>query len=119
MRRTFLLSVCLLAAVFATAQRLPEIASPDNYQLVFAPNFTKDNFAGLETIHVRVTKSTTQIVLNSADIDIQEAIITSRRADADSRSKFAEGSADGDADCRQAAAARCRGNQDSVHWYFE
>ena len=77
MRRSVLFVFILLVSGLASAQRLPEIATPENYQLTFAPNFAKDNFAGLETIKVQVLKATSQIVLNSADIDIQEAQITS------------------------------------------
>jgi len=79
MKRTSLMFVCaLLLATFASAQRLPDTATPDNYQLIFAPNFSKDNFAGMETIKIQVLKPTSKIVLNAADIDFQEAQITSR-----------------------------------------
>src|SRR5580698_5779782 len=66
----FLAGVCL-------AQRLPEIAVPDHYKLTFSPDFVKNDFAGDETIAVRVLKPTSQIVLNAAEIDFQEVIITS------------------------------------------
>jgi len=69
----FLTSLC-------TAQRLPEIAVPDHYKLVFSPDFTKNDFAGDETIEVRVLKPTSQIVLNAAEIDFQEVTITSGRS---------------------------------------
>ena len=70
--------VCVvMAATFAAAQRLPELAVPENYKLSFAPDFTKDNFTGEETIQIRVLKTTPQIVLNSAQIDFQSATITS------------------------------------------
>ena len=59
------------------AQRLPEIAAPDHYKLTFSPDFTKDDFAGGETIELRVLKTTSQIVLNAADIDFQDVSITS------------------------------------------
>ncbi len=76
-RNSFLYAQILLLASFATAQRLPNIAVPENYKLSFAPDFTKDNFAGEETIQLRVLKPTSQIVLNSAEIDFQDASITS------------------------------------------
>jgi aminopeptidase N len=66
----FLCSLCV-------AQRLPEIATPDHYKLKFSPDFIKNDFAGDETIEVQVLKSTSQIVLNAAEIDFQEATITS------------------------------------------
>jgi aminopeptidase N len=66
-----------LATSFAAAQRLPELAIPENYKLSFTPNFEKDNFAGEETIQVRVLKPTSQIVLNAAAINFQSASIDS------------------------------------------
>jgi aminopeptidase N/puromycin-sensitive aminopeptidase len=62
---------------FAAAQRLPELAVPENYKLAFAPDFQKDKFEGEETISVRVLKTTSEIVLNSAEIEFQEATISS------------------------------------------
>ncbi len=59
------------------AQRLPEIAVPDHYKLIFSPNFAKNDFAGEETIAIRVLEPTSQIVLNAAEIDFQEVSITS------------------------------------------
>jgi len=61
----------------AAAQRLPEIAAPDHYQLSFNPDFTKDNFSGEETIQIRVLKPTTQIVLNAAEIEFQDVTVAS------------------------------------------
>jgi len=69
----FLSTVCV-------AQRLPEIAAPDHYKLTFSPDFTKNDFAGDETIEVRVLKSTSQIVLNAAEIDFQEVTVSSGHA---------------------------------------
>jgi aminopeptidase N len=62
------------------AQRLPEIAIPGHYKLSFSPDFTKNDFAGDETIEVRILKPTSQIVLNAAEIDFQEVTISSGRA---------------------------------------
>jgi aminopeptidase N len=67
----------LLLASFAVAQRLPETAVPENYKLTFTPNFDKNNFDGEEAIRIRVLKPTSQIVLNSADIEISEASVVS------------------------------------------
>ena len=78
MKRVFLLAgLFLFVASFCTAQRLPELAVPDNYKLTFAPDFTKNNFAGDETIQVRVLKPTSEIVLNAVEIDFEAATITS------------------------------------------
>jgi aminopeptidase N len=78
MRRIFLLIALLtLVASFAAAQRLPELAVPENYTLSFAPNFEKDNFAGEETIRIRILKPTAQIVLNAAQIEFKEATVSS------------------------------------------
>ncbi|HYA26236.1 MAG TPA: hypothetical protein VEF05_18895, partial [Terriglobales bacterium] len=67
--------ILLLVGSFCAAQRLPEIAVPENYALTFAPDFTKDNFTGDETIHVRVLKPTSQIVLNAVQIDFEDVSI--------------------------------------------
>jgi len=78
MKRIFWLftHVWLLTSV-AGAQRLPQGAIPENYQLTFAPDLNKSNFAGEETIQIKLSKPTSQIVLNSADIDFHEASMTS------------------------------------------
>ena len=78
MKRTFLLFAFFsLLTSFVAAQRLPELAVPENYKLSFAPDFQKDNFTGEETIQVRILKATSQIVLNSAEIQFQEATVSS------------------------------------------
>jgi len=72
------LSIFVLSlASLAGAQRLPEGAIPENYKLTFAPDLEKGSFAGEEAISVKLLKPTSQIVLNSADIDFQEASIVS------------------------------------------
>lgn len=78
MKKQLLPAVCiLLLAAFAVAQRLPETAVPENYKLTFTPDFNKNNFAGDEIVKIRVLKPTAQIVMNSADIEISEASLTS------------------------------------------
>src|SRR5277367_3869808 len=78
MKRISWLFTCVLLLIsVAGAQRLPQIAIPENYKLSFTPDLNKGNFAGDETIQVNLLKSTSQIVLNSADIDFSEASITS------------------------------------------
>ena len=78
MKRMFaVLSFLALTISIATAQRLPEIARPDNYKLTFTPDLDNAKFAGDETISVRVLKPTSKIVLNAVDIDFQEVTILS------------------------------------------
>jgi aminopeptidase N/puromycin-sensitive aminopeptidase len=77
MKRIFLWVVFFALLPFAAAQRLPELAVPENYKLSFAPDFQQDNFEGDETISVRLLKTTSEIVLNSAEIEFHEASITS------------------------------------------
>ena len=61
----------------AVAQRLPQVAAPENYKLSFTPDFAKDNFTGAEKIQVTVLKSSTEVVLNAAEITFQDASISS------------------------------------------
>jgi aminopeptidase N len=77
MKKIAVLLSFLLLSCFAVAQRLPEVAAPDNYRLTFTPDFNKDNFAGDETIEVRVLKPTSTITLNAVDIGFKETTITS------------------------------------------
>jgi aminopeptidase N/puromycin-sensitive aminopeptidase len=67
----------VLALSLATAQRLPETAGPENYKVIFTPDLEKANFAGDETIAIRVLKPTSDITLNAVDIDFHEVTITS------------------------------------------
>src|SRR5580692_13196024 len=77
MKRVFLpAGLFLFMASVCTAQRLPELAVPDNYKLTFVPDFTKNNFIGDEIIQVRVLKPTSEIVLNAAEIDFEAVTIT-------------------------------------------
>ena len=72
----FLLTI-VLVCVSAEAQRLPDVAVPDNYRLTFTPDFDKDNFSGDETIQIRVLKPSSSLVLNALDIDFREVTIAS------------------------------------------
>src|SRR6202162_3877525 len=67
----------LTAFSLALAQRLPEVAAPENYKLTFTPDLDKAKFEGDETISLRVLKSTSGITLNAGDIDFHEVTITS------------------------------------------
>lgn len=75
--RLFFIGALLVLPFVCSAQRLPELAVPENYKLTWTPNFSNDSFAGEEAIQIKVLKPTPEIVLNSVDIDIQEASITS------------------------------------------
>jgi aminopeptidase N len=78
MRRILLSTVLtVLCNSLGLAQRLPESAVPENYKVSFAPDFQHDNFAGEETIQLRILKPTSQIVLNSAEIEFREATVAS------------------------------------------
>jgi puromycin-sensitive aminopeptidase len=92
MKRICLWSACIfLLSTFLAAQRLPELAVPESYKLTFTPDFGKDNFTGDETIQIRVLKSTAAIVLNSADLEFQEASITSAGTTQNAKVTFEEG----------------------------
>src|SRR2546423_14437886 len=71
------LTFVLATFSLATAQRLPEVAVPENYKLTFTPDLEKAKFEGDETISIRVLKPTSEITLNAVDIDFHEVSITS------------------------------------------
>jgi aminopeptidase N/puromycin-sensitive aminopeptidase len=78
MKRTLaVLAFGLTTISLAAAQRLPEVAAPENYKLSFTPDLEKATFEGDETISIRVLKPTSEITLNAADIDFHEVAITS------------------------------------------
>lgn len=67
----------VLMLSFAAAQRLPEIAQPENYKLTFTPDLDNATFDGDVTIAIQVLKPTSEITLNSADISFRDVSITS------------------------------------------
>jgi aminopeptidase N/puromycin-sensitive aminopeptidase len=78
MKRLFtVIGFLALTISLASAQRLPEIARPENYKLSFTPDLDKATFEGDETISIHVLKPTSEIMLNAADIDFHEVTITS------------------------------------------
>jgi aminopeptidase N len=78
MKRILAILTFVAAALsLAAAQRLPEVASPDNYKLTFTPDLEKATFEGDETIAIRVLKPTSEITLNAAEIDFHDVSITS------------------------------------------
>jgi puromycin-sensitive aminopeptidase len=55
---------------------LPVEVRPITYRLSLSPNLTAFTFAGEETIDIEVSHPTSQIVLNAAELEIQEAHLT-------------------------------------------
>jgi aminopeptidase N len=77
MKRIFVLALLSLGACLcAHAQRLPDTVVPSTYDLTFTPDLAKATFSGEETIHVNVVKPTSAIVLNSAELEIQDANVS-------------------------------------------
>jgi len=71
------LAFALTTLSLAVAQRLPEVAAPENYKLFFTPDLDKATFEGDETISIRVLKPTSEITLNAVDIDFHQVTIAS------------------------------------------
>jgi aminopeptidase N len=67
----------MLTLSLAAAQRLPEVARPENYKLTFTPDLDQARFEGDEIITIRLLKPTSEITLNAVDIDFHEVTITS------------------------------------------
>src|SRR6201981_625856 len=77
MRKTLSFVAFILAlAPAAGAQRLPELATPENYQLTIDVNLDKESLRGSETIAIHVPKGASTIVWNAAEITFAEATIT-------------------------------------------
>jgi len=78
MRRIFAVFIfAVLTASLASAQRLPDVARPDNYKLTFNPDLESAKFEGDETISLHVLKPTSDITLNAVDIEFHDVTITS------------------------------------------
>ncbi len=78
MKRLALMAVwSVFAASVLVAQRLPDNAAPDLYDLRFTPDLANATFAGDETIHVHLQKPATSITLNAAEIEFKEVWIGS------------------------------------------
>lgn len=78
MKRILVLSALVMATFsMAAAQRLPQVATPENYKLVFSPDLEKATFEGDETISLKVLKPTSEITLNAVDIDFHDVTVTS------------------------------------------
>jgi puromycin-sensitive aminopeptidase len=59
----------------ANPHRLPRTVVPRRYDLVLEPDLDAATFAGEESIEVDVAEATTEVVLNSAEIEIDEATV--------------------------------------------
>lgn len=74
--KRFLVPVLLLMLAGASdAQRLPGTAIPSHYKLTLTPDLKNATFNGDETIDVNVPNATSDIVLNSADIDFGDVTV--------------------------------------------
>src|SRR5262245_46279306 len=79
LRRVALGALLVLGTAWtAAAQRLPDNAVPEHYTLWFAPDSTKDNFRGTDTIRVRLKKPSTTVTLNAAEIDFGTVTIAAQ-----------------------------------------
>ncbi len=72
--------VVLLFACVGEAQRLPRTVTPEHYIIRLTPDFQTQEFAGDETIVVRVLKPTSSITLNALDIEFDKVTIASNGA---------------------------------------
>ncbi|MBI3103337.1 M1 family metallopeptidase [Candidatus Daviesbacteria bacterium] len=55
------------------SHRLPAHVKPERYQIMLKPNLENFTFEGEETIYLTLAKSTTEITLHSADLEIGSA----------------------------------------------
>jgi aminopeptidase N len=69
--------LCLLGAltVISHAQRLPQTAVPDHYDIHLTTDFSTDTFQGEVTIAVRLPQPRSSITLNAAEIEFLETTI--------------------------------------------
>ena len=62
------------------AQRLPETATPEHYDLAFVVDIPRQRFDGTETIRVQVSQPTRRIVLNAAELTFRDVSISATGA---------------------------------------
>jgi aminopeptidase N/puromycin-sensitive aminopeptidase len=72
-----LLVLQVLFVTPARAQRLPQTAMPEHYDLAFVVDIPRQRFDGTETIRVQIPAPTSRIVLNAAEITFRETTISS------------------------------------------
>jgi aminopeptidase N len=75
--RRALFASFLLVNVACFAQRLPQTVVPSHYNLSLDPVIAQQTFSGDETIDVTVRQPLSEIVMNSLDLNISEAQVTS------------------------------------------
>ncbi len=68
----------LLLSTPAFAQRLPDNVVPSHYDIAVTPNLQPATFTGTERISVTLTKPSSSIVLNAAEIEFDKVVIKSR-----------------------------------------
>jgi aminopeptidase N len=73
-----LLALLGALTVVIAAERLPQTAIPDHYDIHLAPDFATDTFAGRVSISVRLAQPVNAITLNAADIQFLETTITTK-----------------------------------------
>jgi len=75
----FVLLLMYLAAIAPAtfAQRIPNLATPEHYQLTITPDFANETFAGDETINIRLLKPSATITLNALEIKFAEVTMAS------------------------------------------
>ncbi|MDP6824259.1 MAG: M1 family metallopeptidase, partial [Dehalococcoidia bacterium] len=56
--------------------RLPKTVTPSHYELTLEPDLTNFTFAGSEAVSISVAESTEQFVINSIEIEIDEAWVS-------------------------------------------
>ena len=77
--RCLVFVICALVATGrpAAAQRLPNTASPEHYDLTFDVDLARSHFSGRTGIDVRLAQATRQIVLHALELHIQSATVSS------------------------------------------
>ena len=65
----------------ANSYRLPTNVNPVNYEISLSPDLENFTFHGEESILITVTEETKSISLNSIDINITRAILTTKNGD--------------------------------------
>ncbi|MCU1284746.1 MAG: pepN 2 [Acidobacteriales bacterium] len=77
MKKTVLLSLILAIFSAASAQRLPQNVTPINYKLTFGPDLKTATFTGDEVLSATLARASNSITMNSAEIKISSATVTS------------------------------------------
>lgn len=73
----FLSLLIVFPGLHASAQRLPNTIVPSHYKLFLDPGVAGQKFSGEETISVRLARPDSEITLNSLDLDITLAEVSS------------------------------------------